>query len=118
MEIATFKPDETNSRKLAEEILEPNTRLPLLSEMPLDTPSTSSFFAGFLTLVHYHYYTFVDKQEIEDPNLLITGLLVDGYGFALRAKRALEHRRTVGKDDLIIVNAICEMIQPGTLQTG
>ena len=51
--------------------------------------------------------------------MLITGLLVDGYGFALRAKRAVEHKRTnpTGHDDLIIVNAICEMVQPGTLQT-
>jgi len=117
MEAGIFKPDEVNSKKLAEEILEPGETLPLLSEMPLDPQSSNAFFNGFLNLVHHHYYTFLDKPELEDPNLLITGLLVDGYGFALRAKRAIEHKHTVGKDDLIIVNAICEMVQPGTLQT-
>lgn len=112
-----FKPDEENSKRLAKEILEPKETLPLLSEMPSGLKEVYPFFAAFTNLIRHGYYTFVDKPELNDPNLLITGLLVDGYGVALRAKRAIEHRHTVGKDDLIIVNTICEMVQPGTLQT-
>jgi hypothetical protein len=113
----TFGTDEENSSRLANEILEPGETLPLLSEMPSGPNETSPFFAAFTNLIHHGYYTFVNKPELEDPKLLITGLLVDGYGVALRAKRAIEHKHTVGKDDLVIVNAICEMVQPGTLQT-
>lgn len=116
-ELKAFGSDEENSKKLADEILAPTETLPLLAEMPADKSSRFSFFAGFKNLVHHGYYTFLDKPQLEDPKILITGLLVDGYGFALRAKRAIEHKQTVGKDDLIIVNAICEMVQPGTLQT-
>ena len=112
----TFKTDEENSNKLANEILEPNETLPLLSEMLSGDNEVTPFFAAFTNLIHHGYYTFLDKPELEDPKLLITGLLVDGYGVALRAKRAIERKHTVGKDDLIIVNAICEMVQPGTLQ--
>ena len=112
-----FDPDAVNSKKLAEEILEVNETLPLLAEMPADEASRSSFFSGFLRLVHHHYYTSLDKPKLEDSNLLITGLLVDGYSFALRAKRAIEHKHTSGKDDLIICNSICEMVEPGILQT-
>jgi len=112
-----FGDDEVCSKKLAEEILGPNEILPLLAEMPTNIGIRFSFFAGFLNLIYHHYYTFVDRPEIADPKLLITGLLVDGYGFSLRAKRIFEKKPTIGKDDLIIVNAICEMTEPGTLQT-
>src|SRR3990167_6296018 len=115
----TFKSDEVNSKKLAEQILAPKENLPTLPEMPSSVDSRAAYFSGLANLIRYHYYTFVDKLELEDPKMLITGLLVDGYGFALRAKRAVEHKRTnpTGHDDLIIVNAICEMVQRGTLQT-
>lgn len=111
-----FKADEVNSKKLATEILAVDEPLSLLGEMPQDTKTRNAFFKGFLDMVHNHYYTFLDKEELFDPKILISGLLVDGYSFALRLKRALEHKHTVGKDDLIICNAICEMVQPGTLQ--
>lgn len=108
--------DKVNSKKLATEILAVDEPLPLLGEMPQDTKTRNAFFRGFLDMIHNHYYTFLDKQELFDPKILISGLLVDGYSFALRAKRAVEHKHTGGKDDLIICNAICEMVQPGTLQ--
>lgn len=112
-----FAPDEVNCRKLATEILAKDETLPQLAEMPADNLSRQSFFRGFLNMTKHHYYTFLDKPDLEDPKILITGLLVDGYGFALRIKRAVEHRQTVGKDDITIVYAVCEMAEPGELQT-
>lgn len=113
-------PFEVESKKLAETILAPNEELPTLSEMPQEPTDSFPFFSGFSKLIHHGYYTFVDKKPLEtteELNMLITGFLVDGYGFALRAKRTLEKRHGVPKSDLTIVNAICEMVPSGELQT-
>lgn len=113
-----FAPDEVNCIKLATEILADEETLPQLAEMPADNLSRLSFFKGFLNLIKHHYYTFLDNPDQENPKILITGLLVDGYSFALRAKRALKHQHTVGRDDLIICNSMCEMVQPGGSSGG
>ena len=112
-----FATDEVNCKKLATKILADDETLPQLAELPDDSLSREAFFEAFLNMTKHHYYTFLDKPEIEYPKILITGLLVDGYGFALRAKRAIEYKHTVGKDDITIVYAICEMVGPGPLQT-
>lgn len=104
---------------LAKEILEPDENLPILSDLPRDEASTQSFLQGFTKLIHHGYYTFVDRTRLSTPdelNILITGLLVDGYGFAVRGKRAYEKRRGYPKSDLTIVNAICEMVPSGNMQ--
>jgi hypothetical protein len=117
----TFEePFEKESKILAESILTPDEQLPKLADMPQESGDTPPFFKGFARLIHHKYYTFVDKKKLESSeelNSLITGLLVDGYGFALRAKRAHEKQPSIPKSDLTIVNAICEMVPPGELQT-
>ncbi|MFZ2199722.1 MAG: hypothetical protein WAV40_02960 [Microgenomates group bacterium] len=113
-------PYQKESAFLAKKILEPGENLPILSELPQDEPSTLLFFQGFLKLMRRGYYTFVDKKELstlEDLNILITSLLVDGYGFAVRGKRAYEKRQGHPKSDLTIVNAICEMVPRGEMQS-
>ena len=118
------EPFEKESKKLAKQILGEGEKLPLLSETSLDTKTVLPFLLGFrrLTSSKIHYYTFLDKSEAKTPeefNSLITGILVDGFaGFTFRGRRVLEGRPSkIGQSDLTAVNAICEMVYPGELQT-
>lgn len=121
-------PNEKESKRLAEEVLETGEKFPLLRESKLDAKSLLPFLSGFRRLVgdyknsKTHYYTFLDKKEAVNPkdlDELITGLLVDGFaGFAFRVRKIAEGRPSkIGKSDLIAVNTICEMVHQGELQT-
>lgn len=117
-------PDEKESKKLAQEILQPGEKFPLLRETVLDSKAVLPFLLGFrrLTASNHQYYTFLDKMEASNSaqfNSLITGLLVDGYaGFAFRARKFTEGKPSkAGRSDLTAVNTICEMVHSGNLQT-
>lgn len=110
-----FPPDAVNAAKLVT-LLGPEEKLPLLSELMRERDSLFFFYHIFTGYMNTGLYTFMNKSAVSDPRLLVTGSLVDGYGFADRVKRKVKRKNILGIQNTI-VNVISELVQPGALQT-
>lgn len=113
-----FDPSKVNAIELGSTLrtLGHGEKLPLIqeTEIPQDV---NKFFSAFARRIKRGYYSFV--RDLKDsPNKLmdymVMAMLVDGYGLAIKMKRIVENRHVVKQD--IVVNTICEEVNPGILQ--
>lgn len=109
-----FDEGKDNARKLSK-ALGAREELPLLSKMEIPQ-DINKFFEAFERRILRGYYTFVQALE-DSPKLtdyLVMSMLVDGYGLAIKTKKFAENGQVL--DDVIVVNAVCEEVDPGILQ--